>query len=1053
MRIAPARSAVAFLAFFVALSPAARSAQSAPAKGADYSKEAYVIEQLSWKVAFENDGTSVSETSARIHIQSDAGLKAWGVLAWPYASATTNLDLAYVRVTKADGRVIETPAENVIEMPADITRQAPFYSDLKEKQIAVKGLETGDTLEYRYRERVHTPIAPGQFWLTYGFFQAGIVLREDLEISVRRDRYVQMTSPGLAPDIREQEGRRIYHWTAAHLQHDSKTSNSEAEDEDAASKHSVQVTTFQNWEEVGKWFGSLAGPRAIPTAEIRSKAAELTRGATTDAEKTHEIYNYVSTKFRYIGVSLGIGRYQPHAAAEVLTNDYGDCKDKHTLLAALLAAAGIPAYPALINSRNKIDPAVPSPDQFDHVITAIPQGQGFLWLDTTTEVGPLGYLAPELRGKEALVVPVNAPAHLSTTPEELPFAAYLNFDIHGTLKNDGNFEGRVQLATRGDLEVTLRSALRSTGEAQWTDVIQTLSYNLGFGGAVSDVRADAPESTDTPFHLEYSYTRKEYGDWGNRRITAPLPPIYMPEVPDRADNPPKPLEWTIPSEVTLRADVKLPEDSRLVPLAGITLKESFAEYHSTYSLSGSDWQAKRDMTIKMRRVPVSQLEAYRKFRKVIADEEGAWMPLNGGDGGAVATSGSPEAQGFYERGRQAWQQRNMSEALDWFQRAVDHDARFAQAWVALGTLHLAMRDASRGAEELRKAVALDPAQAAAVKPMMGMLVAMQRQEDVLVIWREIEKQNPDDAEAPRMIGGILLQMKRYDEAATELEASLHKNPEDATLQVELGQADLLSGKQEKGFARLEKIVAKNPSGEILNETAYLLGDNRFRLPEALDYAEKAVRQIEKDTDDISLDSLQSNDLSNMSRLAAYWDTLGWVHFRMEHLPEAEKYLSAAWNLSQSGLIGDHLGQVYEKQGRKQPAARMYALAIATDHAPSETRGRLALLQPSSSKAEQEARGELTNLRMVQLPKLTEKNASAEFWILLAPGPKVLGVSFISGSDLFRKADAVVSAAKFDVRFPDRGPIKVLRRGLLDCETVLPHCEMVLFPPDSVRSIP
>ena len=63
----------------------------------------------------------------------------------------------------------------------------------------------------------------------------------------------------------------------------------------------------------------------------------------------------------YVGVAFGVGRYQPHAASEVLTNQYGDCKDKHTLLASLLAAAGIKAYPVLVNSSHRIDPAVPSP--------------------------------------------------------------------------------------------------------------------------------------------------------------------------------------------------------------------------------------------------------------------------------------------------------------------------------------------------------------------------------------------------------------------------------------------------------------------------------------------------------------------------------------------------------------------------------------------------------------------------------------------------------------------------------------------------------------------
>ena len=70
------------------------------------------------------------------------------------------------------------------------------------------------------------------------------------------------------------------------------------------------------------------------------------------------IYDFVSTRFRYIGIDLGHRRYAPHSAAEVLVNRYGDCKDKHTLFAALLQAAGIKAYPVLASSQYRMDPSV-----------------------------------------------------------------------------------------------------------------------------------------------------------------------------------------------------------------------------------------------------------------------------------------------------------------------------------------------------------------------------------------------------------------------------------------------------------------------------------------------------------------------------------------------------------------------------------------------------------------------------------------------------------------------------------------------------------------------
>ena len=56
----------------------------------------------------------------------------------------------------------------------------------------------------------------------------------------------------------------------------------------------------------------------MPSPEVRAKAEELTKGLNTDLEKTEALYDYVAKNFRYVSLSLGLGRYQPHAAADVL---------------------------------------------------------------------------------------------------------------------------------------------------------------------------------------------------------------------------------------------------------------------------------------------------------------------------------------------------------------------------------------------------------------------------------------------------------------------------------------------------------------------------------------------------------------------------------------------------------------------------------------------------------------------------------------------------------------------------------------------------------------
>jgi hypothetical protein len=137
----------------------------------DYSKEPYVVERVVNKVKFENDGTYTVETEIRVHVQSASGVQNWGLIRLPYASSLGDAEIADEKVTKADGTVVTTPLENIQDTPAQITIAAPFYSDLKEKDLAVKGLGSGDILEYREAFHARSPLIPGQFWFDHNFFK------------------------------------------------------------------------------------------------------------------------------------------------------------------------------------------------------------------------------------------------------------------------------------------------------------------------------------------------------------------------------------------------------------------------------------------------------------------------------------------------------------------------------------------------------------------------------------------------------------------------------------------------------------------------------------------------------------------------------------------------------------------------------------------------------------------------------------------------------------------------------------------------------------------
>lgn len=1049
----------------------AQSSSQAPARP-DLSQEAFIFEQISTKVTFENDGTSERETSVRARIQSEAGVQRFGLLTFSYQAALEDLEIPYVRVRKPDGATVLTPADGVQDMASQITREAPLYSDLREKHVAVKGLGVGDVVEYSSVWHLNKPLAPGQFWYAYNFMRDGIVLQEELAISVPSERKVTVKSSVVKPVLSESGKYRVYTWTTSNLEQKPKGDESKAAVQRARGRlpaAELELSSFQSWDEVGRWYGDLQQERVKPTPEIQAKAAELTKGATDDNAKLHAIYSYVSTQFRYIGIDFGIGRYQPHSAAEVLSNQYGDCKDKHTLLAALLAAAGIRAYPALISASHQLDPEVPSPGQFDHMISVVSQGNDFLWLDTTPEVAPFGYLLTPLRDKPALVIAEGKVAALVNTPADAPLRSTQSFHIEAKLDDSGRLQGKVQRSLQGDDgEVLLRSAFRSVPLPQWKDLVQQISYMSGFAGTVSDVTASSPENTSVPFTFSYQYDRKDYPDWENHRVSPPLPPLQLPEVKDEDKRTPEPIWLGAPGETRLDAILELPRGyiPQLPP--PIDLKQDFAEYHALYTLKNGALSAIRTFIVKQREVPVSDLAEYKSFVKAVNDDRDRYVLTSSGPGAsarqaitsvqnaimALPAPKDPEAVRLTMEAAEDAQGHNFPGAIAALKAALDRDAKYVRGWLMLAGIYQADRQFDSAQDAYRKAITADPKQPLSYKMLAFALMDARRYEQAVKAWREYMQVAPDDGDGPANLGAALVQLKRYSEAASVFDLAIRLGQDTSHLEISLGSAYARAGDPAKSLMAFQKALQLEPGDVTENGIAYELAEANMNLLQALQYAEKAVRSVEEETATIEAASVNNADLECMRDLHADWDTLGWVHFQLGNLEQAEKYLNAAWTLSQDPVEGDHLGQVYEKEHKPAAAIHTYALTLARLGSMQETYDKLVRLIGSPAKADaaiNEARGELSRIRSVHLERIAQGSASADLFIVFSPGEKVEDVKFISGSEKLRSADRALKLAKFNVLFPDDNPdTRLVRRGLLACSEIT-GCEFVLLTPDLVRS--
>jgi len=1054
--------------FLVSICAVAQKPEGKPAEKSaetlDYSQESFVVEQVHTSYQFENDGTGRKELFVRVKVQSEAGVEQWGQVVVGYNSANERIEIPYVRVHKSDGNTVTAPPDAVQDLSAPIERDAPVYTDYRQKHITVPGLRPGEVLEYDIVTIIHTALAPGHFWMEYDFDKNSITLDEQLEVSVPRERTIKLkTKPGFDPKVSQEKGRRIYRWTSSHLirEDDDKDKSKKKKKRREPETPAVQLTTFSSWEEVGRWYAALERDRRMPTPDIRAKVEGLTKGLTSDADKIQALYDYVSTNFRYVSLSLGVGRYQPHSAADVFHNQYGDCKDKHTLLEAMLDAAGYRVSSVLINSSRKLDPDVPSPSQFDHVISLLPLGKDQIWMDTTAEVAPYRLLAFNLRKKQALVVPPDGVGRLEETPADPPVPNTQLEQMDGKVSELGKLTVHVHYTLRGDTELLLRVIFRRVARQQWERLAQTMSAIGGLDGEVSDLKASDPAATRQPFELEYTVAKANYFDWSKKKseLNLPLSQFPLAEADEDEDNPDAgPIKFGPPGEYTYRVKLDLPAKYAAHAPLPFSMKRDYAEYQASYKLEGSTLRAERKLVLRERELPAERTGDYLAFRRAVFSDLMQRVSIESTVAGTPAPPANLKADELNESGYAALQNGNYPLALQLLKRAVEVDPNHKQAWNNLGNVYLAQRDTKEAVAAYNKQIEVSPYDQYAYNNLGRAYWIDRDYDDAAKAFRKQIEVNPLDRFAHGNLGTMYAEWHKYDEAVPELEKAVSLAPDDPLLQVNLGDSYLNLGQDDKALAAFDHAVEISATPVVWNNIAYQLSLRHVHLEKAQQYAESAVAATAAGLRNLTLEQLNARDLGLVPSMVAYWDTLGWIHFAKGDLDQAEKYVSAAWLLGQHGEVGDHLGQIYEKRGQKDQAIHTYALATSGIRPIPETRARLAALVGGESKVAPviaKSTEELQNLRTVKLGKLTKQSGSAAFFVLFgsgASGVTVESVKFISGEEKLRAFGDALRKINYKLALPDDTPTKILRRGILSCSSVSADCMFVMLPTDDVRSV-
>ncbi|MFP5205542.1 MAG: DUF3857 domain-containing protein [Acidobacteriota bacterium] len=1066
-----------------------------------------MIERSETTYRMNADGTGERDVHAVIRIQSAGAAQQFGVLAFSYASAYETPTIKILRVTKPDGSVVNTPAADAIQMTSAVSREAPLYSDLKELHIPVRSLSPGDTLEYEVDTRIFKAETPGQFWGTDHFTPPGtvIVLAEILHLQVPAGKFVQVWSPNHKPVISDQNGVRTYTWNLPQLIPAPRPNANDSEkptppqdpDQNADGENlpSVAWTTFHSWSEVGDWYRNLALKQSAPTDAIRAKADQITAGAKTPEDQVRDLYDFVSAHIRYVGIDFGIGRYQPHTAAEVLANQYGDCKDKDTLLEALLRARGFSTAPALIGAGIAPVPDVPTPAVFNHVITTVNLPGGRIWLDSTPPDAPFQYLSAAIRDQKALVVSADKPALLEATPAAAPYPFSAQFEAVGTLDAQGKLTAKMTATYRDDDEALVRALANAVAPADWDKISQYIAAQTGFSGTTSDTQFQNIDDSTKPIVMTYDYERHPFGDWDNHRIVPLFPALEFPNLESDSKEPQHDIQLGAPRTLTAITKITLPAGFRPNLPDPIHVKAAYATFDKTYSYEGDQIVVHRKIVILQKKIAKAEWKQYQAFTKNISLSSESWIALSAPlapptgteagntklkvvkkstDGSGVVASSVPpppsaaaaapaspstsnaSAATLVAEAASRLVQRDWSGARDLLDQAKAKDEHAENLWSMYGFIaEVESHDYEQAKTDFRKELESHPDNPAAVG---GLAEAENRTGESAAAregLRNYLKRHPENERMALYLAALQNQAEDYQGALKTLQSAAASHPSDRYLQLRISDALLRLGRNEEAAAAAESVLDGTDDPNTLNDAAYQLAESGLDLNVAEAASRKSIAALEEKSAEMTTQQVNSNAFAQANLLVASWDTLGWILFR-EGKPEAAlPYISSAWRASLLAEGGDHLGQVLEALGRKHQAVNAYALASAaltpgiTPSVRNHIQESLARLKSAGLKPTTGSAQALQDVRTYKIKRPAGASGWGAFRLEITTAG-VLQSQQMSGDPKLAALKPLIDAMKFPELLPPDSKAHLLRSAVVSC-SMGKTCQLVLVPDGGLQT--
>jgi tetratricopeptide (TPR) repeat protein len=363
---------------------------------------------------FDAAGRSSRTERLIYRVDEEASVEDWSTVEAPYSPWYLEKPKIEARVVTKDGSVHLLDPKSF--GTADAENEPDMFDDTRVVRGPLPAVAAGSVVEQLITYKEKNPLYEAGTAQRYQFGRGVETELTRLIIEYPATlpmNVVNRTKPRLEPQRSESGGvvRLLFENGVMQVDEDLEWSLPS----DLSNYSYVAFSTGKSWQDVARRYSEIVD-KQIAAAPVDKLAPPIAGNEKDPQRIAARILDAVERRIRYAGVEFGEGSIVPRSPAQTLANKYGDCKDKATLLVAMLRQAGVPSHVALLDAGSGLDVEhdLPGLGHFNHAIAVI-DGREPIWIDPTDEFARAGELPSQDQGRLALIASPETTA-LTLTP-------------------------------------------------------------------------------------------------------------------------------------------------------------------------------------------------------------------------------------------------------------------------------------------------------------------------------------------------------------------------------------------------------------------------------------------------------------------------------------------------------------------------------------------------------------------------------------------------------------------------------------------------------------